>query len=260
MRGCRGLNIWSVYVFLSTAQRRLFTRGLPIFMLHKIAAPPARTRDPFDYLRPESLDTKLGALRRAGLRSVPLDAFFEGEAATANGFVVTFDDGYRNVWQDALPILARHEVKAIQFLVAGKLGQQNDWDIAGGEVAEPLMDAAQVRDWLAAGHSIGSHSLNHRVLKKLTADEAREEIAVSRKRLEDTFGVPVRHFCYPSGRYNPKIRDLVMEAGYQTACTVEFGVNSSGQSPFELRRISPLTATELLAKARHRLGRRIRGH
>ncbi len=228
-------------------------------MLHKITGPPARTRDPFDYLRPESLDAKLGALRRAGLRSVPLDAFLEGGAAAANGFVVTFDDGYRNVWQHALPILARHEVKAIQFLVAGKLGHQNDWDIAGGEVAEPLMDVAQVRDWLAAGHSIGSHGMNHRILKKLTSNEAREEIAGSRKRLEDTFGVAVRHFCYPSGRYNPQVRDLVREAGYQTACTVEFGVNAQGQSPFELRRISPLYAMELLAKACHRLGRKIRG-
>lgn len=253
------MNIWSAHVFLSTAQRRLFARGLPIFMLHKVAAPPSRTRDPFDYLSPESLDAKLGALRCAGLRSLPLDAFLQGDAAMANGFVVTFDDGYRNVWQNALPILAKHEVKAVQFLVAGKLGQQNDWDIAGGEVAEPLMDEAQVRDWLAAGHSIGSHGLNHRILKKLTPNEAREEIAGSRKRLEDTFAAPVRHFCYPSGRYNPEVLDMVRQAGYQTASTVEFGVNATGQSRFELRRISPLTATELLAKACHRLGRRIRG-
>lgn len=252
------MNAWLAYVFLSSAQRRLFARGLPVFMLHKISAPPSRTRDPFDYQSPESLDAKLGALRSAGLRSVPLDAIVQGDPARANEFVVTFDDGYRNVWQNALPILARQEVKAIQFLVAGKLGQQNDWDIAGGEVAEPLMDAAQVRDWLAAGHSIGSHGMSHRILKKLTPSETREELAASKKRLEDTFGVPIRHFCYPSGRYNAEVRDLVKEAGYQTACTVEFGVNSDGQSPFELRRISPLTAGELLAKACHRMGRRIR--
>ena len=153
--------------------------------------------------------------------------------------------------------LARHGVHAIQFLVAGRLGQQNDWDIAKGEAPEKLMDAVQVREWIAAGHQIGSHGLTHRILKKLGADEAREEIAGSKKRLEDTFGVPVAHFCYPSGRYNEETPKLLREAGYRTACTVAFGVNPPGVSPFELRRIAPLSAGELLAKAWHRLRRKL---
>lgn len=251
------MNTWSAYVFLSATQRRLLARGWPIFMLHKIAAPVPGTRDPFDYMRPEALDTRLEALRAAGLHSASLDEFTQAGAEAPPGFMLTFDDGYRNVWRNALPILARHQVKAIQFLVAGHLGRQNDWDVALGEKPEPLMDEAQVRDWLAAGHSIGSHSLNHRILKKLSPADAREEIAGSKKRLEDTFGVPVRHFCYPSGKFSPRVRDLVGEAGYQTACTVEFGVNRPGQSPFELRRISPLSRWELLAKACHRLKRKL---
>lgn len=248
---------WAQRVFLSGAQRRLFRRGLPILMFHKLAAPPAATLDPFDYTRPESLDARLGALRRSGLQPASLDRLAEGPWPAAGLFIVTFDDGYRNVLEKGLAILARHQVQAIQFLVAGRLGGRNEWDVAKGEVAEDLMDASQVREWLAAGHQIGSHSLTHRILKKLSPAEAREEIAGSKKRLEDLFGVPVRHFCYPSGRYHAGVCDLVREAGYQTACTVKFGVNPPGSPPMELRRIATLSAGELLAKICHRLRRKV---
>jgi peptidoglycan/xylan/chitin deacetylase (PgdA/CDA1 family) len=247
---------WAAQVFLSQSQRRLFTCGLPVLVLHKIASPPVGTLDPFDYIRPKSLEAKLSALGRAGLRSVSLDTLGQGPGAWAGGFVVSFDDGYRNVWQNGLEILARHQVRAIQFLVAGRMGQRNEWDVAGGDVEEPLMDEPQVRDWLSAGHEIGSHGLTHRVLKKLGRRELQEEIQDSKKKLEDTFGVPVRHFSYPSGKYNPMILELVREGGYQTGSTVQFGVNSPGQSPFEVRRIAPLYGRELVAKAWHRLRRR----
>lgn len=120
------------------------------------------------------------------------------------------------------------------------------------------MGVAEVRDWLAAGYEIGSHGLTHRNLAKLALPEAREEIFSSKKRLEDLFGIPIRHFSYPSGRYTPQIRDLVSEAGYQTACTVEFGVNLPSVNRFELRRIFPLSRGEMLGKVIHRLLRKLR--
>jgi peptidoglycan/xylan/chitin deacetylase (PgdA/CDA1 family) len=67
--------------------------------------------------------------------------------------------------------------------------------------------------------------------------DVREEIVTSKKKLEDTFGVPVDDFCYPYGNWNKKVRDLVMEAGYRTACAADFGVNTPAVSQFSLRRI-----------------------
>ncbi len=61
------------------------------------------------------------------------------------------------------------------------------------------MDERQIRDWLAAGHEIGAHTLTHPALAELPPERARAEIFDSRKLLEDRFGVPVRHFCYPYG-------------------------------------------------------------
>jgi peptidoglycan/xylan/chitin deacetylase (PgdA/CDA1 family) len=151
---------------------------------------------------------------------------------------VTFDDGFENVVQLGLPHLAQHQFRAIQFLVADRLGQTNEWDAGSGEVPARLMDAGQVREWMGAGHEIGSHSLTHVRLTEVGLGVAREEIRASKRKLEDTFGVPIRHFCYPYGGWNPAVRDLVAEAGYLTACTTDFGVNDSSADGLALRRIT----------------------
>jgi peptidoglycan/xylan/chitin deacetylase (PgdA/CDA1 family) len=134
--------------------------------------------------------------------------------------------------------LAENQFKAIQFLPADFLGKSNTWDVAQGEVPERIMDAAQVREWIAAGHDIGSHSSTHPFLTRLDHKLAREEIGASRKKLEDLFGRRVEHFCYPYGDWNPAIRDLVSESGYRTACTTDLGMNQTSDSPYTLKRFT----------------------
>ena len=143
-----------------------------------------------------------------------------------------------NVLRQGLPVLAATHFKAIQFLVADLLGKCNEWDVPLGEAPEPMMNASQVREWLAAGHEIGSHTLRHPYLTRVSRDQAREEIQSSRKKLEDIFGRRIDHFCYPYGDWNESVRDLVSEAGYRTACTTEPGVNTPADSLFTLKRFT----------------------
>ena len=220
-----------------------------IYVWHKISAPPDRTRDPFEFDSAAVFEDKLNALIHAGIYPSTLSDY---KSAPARTFAVTFDDGYANVAEQAMPVLERCRVRAIEFIVAGKLGGQNDWDIAKEDVSERLMDVAQIKTWLAAGHQIGSHSLTHPNLKKIPISQAREEIVASKKNLEDIFGVSVEHFCYPYGSYNDAVRDIVREAGYQTASTVRFGFHTPEQSSFELKRIAPLKTYELVRKVIHR--------
>jgi len=162
-------------------------------------------------------------------------------AAAANGgknVTLTFDDGYASAFKHALEPMKRHGFRAIQFLVADRIGQFNEWEVLQGEARERLMDENQVKDWLAAGHEIGAHSLTHPYLTRISLRETKEQVFSCRKKLEDRFGVPVKHFCYPYGDWNPAVRDLVMEAGYETACTIDFGVNTTATPAFELRRIT----------------------
>ena len=247
------------HVFLGARQRSLCRRGLTALTYHRLGTPAPGARDPFLYTSARRFEEQLASLRRAGLGLISMSEAFANNTAKPGAVVITFDDGFRSTQELGLEILSRHKVCAIQFLIAGSLGGHNHWDVAKGDVAEPLMDEPAVRGWLAAGQQIGSHSLTHPNLRKIPFAQAREEITASRKRLEDTFSVAVEHFCYPYGSYNEAVRDLVREAGYRTACTMRFGVNRGGESPFELKRVSPLSAAELLAKALHRVRGRISG-
>lgn len=216
--------------------RALFAQGLPILTYHKLGPRPRGVRLKGLYLPARLFAQQLAELKAAGFKTTtPSDL---GQAASAPSVVLTFDDGFASVLTHGLDPLAQHQFRALQFLVANRLGQTNDWERALGEVQAPLMDVAQVRDWLAAGHQIGSHGLTHPFLPRLALAEAREEIVASKKKLEDTFGVPVRHFCYPYGDWNEPVRDLVAEAGYGAACTTDFGINPPGSPPLALKRVT----------------------
>jgi peptidoglycan/xylan/chitin deacetylase (PgdA/CDA1 family) len=216
--------------------RDLFGRGNPILTYHKLGPRPGRVRLKGLYLSERLFQRQLMELKA--------DGFTQGNLAACAGplagrrIAITFDDGYVNVLRHGLRPLADNGFKAMVFLVADLLGQFNQWDVPLGEAREPMMDAAQVREWLAAGHDIGSHTLTHPYLTQLPLSQAREEITASRKRLEDTFGRRIEHFCYPYGDWNEAVQDLVAAAGYRTACTTVPGVNTAAESPYALKRFT----------------------
>jgi peptidoglycan/xylan/chitin deacetylase (PgdA/CDA1 family) len=232
--------------------RQLFNEGVPILMYHKIAPRPRRVRLKGLYVTPANFTRQLDELKASGFAACnPAEACQNGQPAPR--ISLTFDDGFRNVFQNALTPLTDGGWRAMQFLVPNFIGRLNEWDLREGEAPEILMDAAEVRDWLGAGHAIGSHSLTHARLTRLTLRDAREEIFVSKKKLEDTFGVEVAHFCYPYGDWSEAVRDLVIEAGYRTACTTQFGVNTVATPPFALHRITVRHPTRTLRSLKRKL-------
>lgn len=233
--------------------REAFDGGLPILTYHKLGPRPSGARLKGLFLSSRLFDRQLAELGQAGFKSASLDDLATAHEPGARRIVLTFDDGFRSVVDYGLDALARHKFTAVQFLVADRIGAANDWDAAHGEVQEPLMGDAEVRDWLAAGHAIGSHTLTHPRLTTLPPKRAREEIAASRKRLEDRFGVAIRHFCYPYGDFSQAVRDLVEEAGYATACTVESGLNTVDTDRFALRRFTARYASRNLKQWFYRL-------
>ena len=224
------------YFFSLEKFRGLFATGNPVLTYHQLGPAPRGVRLKGLFVNARLFDRQLAELRAAGFSSGSL-----GECAgrlRPGRVVLTFDDGFASVLRHGLEPLARHRFHAVQFLVADLLGKSNAWDQVHGEVSSPLMDVAQIREWLAAGHEIGSHTLTHPQLTRLSPAAAREEIAASKKKLEDVFGRAIEHFCYPYGDWNPAVRDLVIAAGYRTACTTDHGVNTAAVLPFELRRIT----------------------
>ncbi len=211
---------------------------MPVLTYHKLGPRPPRVRLKGLYVSESLFQQQLRELSDAGFRFGSLDEIASDAAQPRSVVILTFDDGFRNVREHGLKTLVSFGARAIQFLLPDLLGRTNDWEQREGEAPEPLMDAVEVRDWLTAGQEIGSHTSTHPWLTRIPLSQAREEITSSRKKLEDRFQVPVRHFCYPYGDWNESVRDLVAEAGYDTACTTETGVNQAEVNLLCLKRIT----------------------
>lgn len=222
------------------------TSPVPILTYHQIDAAPARGA-PFRslYVSPGAFGQQMALLARLGYRGLSMSALLPYLRGEKQGKVVgiTFDDGYLNNLTSALPVLQRHGFSATCYVVSQRLGQTNDWDAAMGVAQAPLMDAAHLREWLAAGQEIGAHSRQHLRLTAVTSSTAREEIALPKAELEHITGQGVRHFCYPFGDYAPQHVAMVQQAGYSSATTTQRGRAHSGDKLLQLPRVPVLRAT-----------------
>lgn len=150
------------------------------------------------------LETAAGVMNRAG-------------RMPRRTVAVTLDDGFADNYEIALPVLQRYGIPATVFVVAETIrhGQEVDWVDDAPATGLRTLDREQILEMAAAGISIGSHSLRHRVLTELSAEECVEDLRESREILEDLLGKPVPHLAYPRGRHDAKVRAASAEAGYK---------------------------------------------
>ncbi len=159
-------------------------------------------------------------------------------AEGTEGVAVTFDDGYRDNWINAAPILQRLSIPATIFIVAGGMGKMLPHD------DDPLTGALMTWDEIMrvqeSGIEIGAHSLTHARLSELGEDAQRREIGKCARVIRKKLGQAPRAFAYPYGSildYNELSKLLLDEFGFSIAVTNRYGVNYPGCDPLELRRI-----------------------
>jgi peptidoglycan/xylan/chitin deacetylase (PgdA/CDA1 family) len=189
-----------------------------ILMYHGIEEVP---EDPHDLcVTPARFAEQMTWLAAHGLRGVSMETLVtEMRAGRERGLVgITFDDGYVNVLENAVPELLRHGFTATMFVVSDMLGATNEWD---KEPEWPLMSARQIKEIATAGMEIGSHGATHVQLAGLGGDRLAAEISESRERLGELLGYPIRGFAYPYGIMDAPARRAVRDAGYDYACAVE---------------------------------------
>jgi peptidoglycan/xylan/chitin deacetylase (PgdA/CDA1 family) len=220
--------------------RRTHRRKVPILMYHNIT--PRRILGFEKYcLSPRAFNEHIAWLRRLCFTSITLDELVrhrrDSRPLPARPVIITFDDGYRDCAEYALPTLHRIGFSACFYLVADLIGKTSEWLARERGMDLELLDVAQARALVNNGMQVGSHSMSHPHLDELDAAQCSHELASSRRVLEGMLGCPVRHLAYPYGSLSPMVVRAAREAGYLTATTVQEGLSGPADHDLGLRRV-----------------------
>jgi len=210
---------------------------IPIFMYHEIADVP-RNLDPLGLAIPlTQFEQQMSYLSRNAYHCLSLPEVLrylqKGDRLPARSFVITFDDGYQDVYTQACPILEKYGFTATIFLVAGGMGTSSNWWGKAGERSALLLTWTEARDLAKRGFILGSHTLNHPRLSTQDDQSAFEEIRNSKILLQDRLEMQVDFLSYPYSDTDNRVERLVESAGYLAACAG----NSGPWSIFHLWRV-----------------------
>ncbi len=230
----------------------LFRKGVRIIMFH----------DP----GPEAMDRILEYLKER-YTIITLDDFLSGRPTPPKALIITLDDGHKGN-AALVPVFREHGVRPTIFLCAGLLDtKRHYWFLhepvhGRAESLKSLPNKERLSQLASMGFDpekeyedrhalnaeeirmmkevvdLGSHGLLHPCLPTCTDQEAWNEIVASKELLEQHHGIRVNTFAFPNGDYCARDLDLVREAGYIAALTVDYGFNEPGTDPFRLKRLS----------------------
>lgn len=225
---------------------------VPILIYHHVApALPADPKKATDTVTTVAFGAQLSWLAGNGYATITIaeffNAFYYELPLPSKPIVLVFDDGYADVYQHAFSLLKERGFGATVAAITGAVGQP------------AYLTWGQVEEMSATGVEFASHSVSHGNLAAMTPDQARTELADSRRTLEQKLGRPVQFFVYPYGEpfvdgsadAQQMVLGLLSETGYAGALTTSSGppyVSSQrSDSPYELRRI-PVSGDETLER------------
>ncbi len=207
--------------------------GVPILMYHHVGPLPPGA----DSIRrgltvsEAAFREQMGYLKEAGYQTVTIAQVVEylagGPSLPEKPVVITLDDGYRDVYEVALPVLHEHDFVASFFLLTAPIDEGNPefvtWD--------------QVREMHDLGMEMGAHSYTHPDLRGKTTDYVVWQVLGSKEAIEERTGEPVRVFAYPSGAYDEHAMRVVRSAQFWAALSTEPGCRHSWSGLWALGRV-----------------------
>ena len=191
-------------------------------------------------LPPQVFREGISHMHRQGFRTLDLaDAVAmlrNGDALPPRAVVLTFDDGYRSVYTEALPVLQEYGMTATVFLAVGAPEEPAAHDRLPSLLGREMLRWHEIREMARAGIAFGAHSLTHADLTRLPGDRLETEVCRSRTIIEQHLGSAVPGFAYPFGRYDRRSYALVRQH-FDFACSDIFALASYASDPWALERV-----------------------
>ncbi len=188
--------------------------GLPILMYHYVRPLPSIRTDYLGYrlsVAPADFEAQMDLLHAQGYHPVNFNHvrdYFAGTAALpSKPVVITLDDGYRDLYTAAYPVLRAHGFTAVAYIVPNFVGQP------------AYVTQSQILEMDRDGIEIASHTMSHANLARMSYGAAIYELSQSKRWLEQLVGHPVLDFAYPSGQFTQQTVVAVEQSGYGTAVT-----------------------------------------
>lgn len=181
------------------------------------------------YISPDSFVNQLKILNEKNYKTKQLSELILLNEDIDNNLyaTLTFDDGYKDFYLNAYPSILKYNFKATLFVIVDKIGQPE------------YCDLNMLREMQKFGIEIGSHTMSHPTLTKLEKKELIYEISHSKEVLEDLLNKEIKSFCYPYGKYNSEIVEIVESSGYEVAVTTNTGINNLPLiNKYELNRVA----------------------
>jgi len=187
----------------------------------------------------ETFAKQMKFLHEKSYRVIPLEDFIEmvkkGERIQRKTVAITFDDGLRNNFLHAYPVLKKYGFPATIFVATDLVGKKDflTWD--------------EIKIMQKNGISMGSHTLSHAWLPDLDKENLQMELTGSRKILEEKTGQKVKTLSYPLGAFNRDVKKAAREAGYIGAVATNPGKKYPNNDPYALKRIRISMSSDNLA-------------
>jgi len=223
---------------------------VPILMYHGIRSQSSKRHPYFETnTSPEMFAAHMRFLSENGYRTIGLDDLSRDNFAfdgRNRGVVITFDDGYQDFYIHALPELVRHGFQATVFIVSSFA--QNPMEGMG---AHRHLDWREIREIAKLGNSIGSHTVSHPNLQRVTRDRLAYEITESKKVIEQEVGLAIDSFAYPyafpehDGEFLSALRASLEQSGYDCGVCTRIGTVKSQSERFFMPRIPVNTHDDL---------------
>jgi peptidoglycan/xylan/chitin deacetylase (PgdA/CDA1 family) len=233
------------------------SQALPILMYHSITDRPSDWIGRFA-VRPGVFAAQLDELEAAGFTGVTVsalvDAVHHGTATLPpRPVAITFDDGFADFCDTALPLLAERGFPATVYVTTG-FTEGDATTLAPARPDARMLSWSQLAALREHDVEIGAHSHTHPELDTLPGRDLVGEIDGSRKLLEDRLGQAVRSFAYPYGYSSPRVEEAVRVAGYDSACGVHHALTSRLDDPWSLARLEIKESTSPILVAIWALG------